>query len=137
MKDGNGKIHKTSINVKPHNGNPREALHEIFASENGYDKIAVTGRKFRHAVNLSSIAEPEAVESALFYLHGNQRKLDAVVSAGGESFMVYVLGKDGRICSVQTGNKCASGTGEFFLQQLRRIGISIEEAIDYALKESP
>lgn len=137
MKDGNGKIHKTSINVKPHNGNPREALQEILLSENGYDKVAVTGRKFRHAINLSSISEPEAVESALFYLHGNQRKLDAVVSAGGESFMVYVLGKDGRICSVQTGNKCASGTGEFFLQQLRRIGISIEEAIDYALKESP
>jgi len=136
-RDGNCKIHKTSINVRPHNGNPREALHAILLSENGYDKIAVTGRKFRHAINLSSISEPEAVESALFYLNGTQQKLDAVISAGGETFMVYVLGKDGRICSVQTGNKCASGTGEFFIQQLGRIGISISEAIQYALEEKP
>lgn len=136
-RDRNCQIHKTFINVRPHNGNPRGVFQEILLSENGYDKVAVTGRKFRHAVNLSSISEPEAVESTLLYLNGNQRKLDAVVSAGGETFMVYVLGKDGRICSVQTGNKCASGTGEFFIQQLGRIGISVSEAIHYALKERP
>ncbi len=122
----------------PHNGNPRQALLEVLnITHSDYDKIAVTGRKFRHAVNLSSISEPEAVESALFYLNGNGRKLNAVISAGGETFMVYVLGKDGRICSVQTGNKCASGTGEFFIQQLGRIGISLSEAFHYAYEERP
>ena len=31
----------------------------------------------------------------------------------------------GRIANVITGNKCASGTGEFFLQQLRRMDVSL------------
>jgi len=138
-RDEKDQIHTTSVQVKPHNGNPREALLDtlINLGVDGYEKIAVTGRKFRHAVNLSSIPEPEAVEAALFHLNSNLQNLDAVISAGGESFMVYVLGKDGRICSVQTGNKCASGTGEFFIQQLSRIGLSISEAIHYAYEERP
>jgi predicted CoA-substrate-specific enzyme activase len=138
-KDGDNHIHKTSISVKPHNGNPREALLETLTNldSSSYDRIAITGRKFRHSVNLSSISEPEAVESALYHCNGNRQNLDAVISAGGETFMVYVLGKDGRICSVQTGNKCASGTGEFFLQQLRRIGMSIDEATYLANEERP
>jgi predicted CoA-substrate-specific enzyme activase len=138
-RDEHGHIHKTSIHVKAHNGNPKDALLEtinIFPA-NHYDKIVVTGRKFRHFVNLSSISEPEAVESALLHLNGNQRSLDAVISAGGETFMVYIIGNDGKICSVRTGNKCASGTGEFFIQQLRRIGISISEAIRFAYAEKP
>ena len=138
-RDGNDHIHKTSISVKPHNGNPRQALLETLTNldSSAYDRIAVTGRKFRYSVNLSSISEPEAVESALSYFNGKGQNLNAVVSAGGETFMVYVLGKDGRICSVQTGNKCASGTGEFFLQQLRRIGMSLTEATDFANEERP
>lgn len=138
-RDDNGKIHKTSIQVKPHNGDPRRTLLETFRNFpiSHYDKIAVTGRKFRHFVNLSTISEPEAVESALMHLNGNQRRLDAVISAGGETFMVYLLGSNGRICSVQTGNKCASGTGEFFIQQLRRIGMSITDAVQYSSAEKP
>jgi len=60
-----------------------------------------------------------------------------VVSAGGENFLVYILGKDGKIWAVRTGNKCASGTGEFFLQQIRRIGLSLEEAMYFAKNEAP
>ena len=137
--DGDRHIHKTSVSVKPHNGNPRQALLETLVNldSSAYDRIAITGRKFRHSVNLSSISEPEAVESALFYFNGNGQNLDAIISAGGETFMVYVLGKDGRICSVQTGNKCASGTGEFFIQQLRRIGMSLNEATNFTNEERP
>ncbi|MGZ3593190.1 MAG: acyl-CoA dehydratase activase, partial [Syntrophales bacterium] len=139
VKDGDNHIHKTSLSVKPHNGNPRQALLEALThlDSSTYDRIAITGRKFRHSINLSSISEPEAVESALYQFNGNRQNLDAVISAGGETFMVYVLGKDGRICSVQTGNKCASGTGEFFLQQLRRIGMSLREATNFANDERP
>ncbi|MCK7513251.1 MAG: hypothetical protein MZV70_60625 [Desulfobacterales bacterium] len=36
-----------------------------------------------------------------------------------------------------TGNKCASGTGEFFLQQLRRMNVSLEEAAQFAAVETP
>jgi predicted CoA-substrate-specific enzyme activase len=138
-RDKAGQIHKTFVNVRPHHGNPREVLLETLhdLTGDGYEKIAVTGRKFRNAVNLSSISEPEAVESALIYLNGNSGNLNAVVSAGGETFLVYVLDKDGRICSVQTGNKCASGTGEFFIQQITRIGITLSEATHYAYTETP
>ena len=38
--------------------------------------------------------------------------------------MVYHLDDDSRIQGIYTGNKCASGTGEFFLQQLGRMDIS-------------
>ncbi len=133
------RIRVQSVYIRPHNGNPREALLEALEhmKVNGDARIALTGRKFRHAVSLSSIAEPEAVESALTGLNGRGEAIDTIVSAGGESFMVYVLTRDGKISSVQTGNKCASGTGEFFMQQLRRMGLSPEEAARYAVKEKP
>jgi len=135
----NGHIQTIFTQTGPHDGNPREALLEVFRNlpADSFSPVAVTGRKFRHAVNLSSISEAEAVESALSHLNGGGNNLDAVVSAGGETFLVYVLDKDGRICSVQTGNKCASGTGEFFMQQIRRIGISLAEAIHFAREEKP
>ncbi len=51
--------------------------------------------------------------------------------------MVYVLDGQGRIANVLTGNKCASGTGEFFLQQLRRMDVSLEEAARWSSVETP
>ena len=134
-----GSIDSTDIFREPHNGNPQNAFLKILNELNmdSYSKVAVTGRKFRHFVNLSSISEPEAVETALLHLNGEEEHFNAIVSAGGETFMVYALGKDGRITSVQTGNKCASGTGEFFLQQIRRMGIPLEEAINIAQTEEP
>ena len=53
---------------------------------------------------------------------------DAVVSLGGESFLVYILA-DGRIANVLSHNKCAAGSGEFFVQQIGRMGLDLEEAI--------
>ncbi len=128
--------------TRAHDGNPREALGKILGSPDldgrfkGYASIAVTGRKFRNLTNLTSISEPEAVEIALAHLYPDL-PLNAVISAGGENFLVYVLGKDRRISSVQTGNKCASGTGEFFLQQIRRLKLSLEEAMLHAQHEVP
>jgi len=138
-KNSQGEISKSVIHIQPHDGNPRQAFLDIFSTlEPGqYDRIAVTGRKFRQFVNLTSIPEPQAVETALSYVHNGNAPLDAVISAGGETFLIYVIGKDGRICSVQTGNKCASGTGEFFLQQIRRMGLGIEDAISFARQEEP
>ncbi|HRR42441.1 MAG TPA: BadF/BadG/BcrA/BcrD ATPase family protein, partial [Syntrophales bacterium] len=138
-RDENNRLTVNPVYVEPHQGNPREALRSVLAKlgPNGGYKVAVTGRKFRHAVNLSSISEPEAVESALSYLNGKGRHYDAVISAGGETFLVYVLTEDGKISSIQTGNKCASGTGEFFIQQLRRIGLTPEDAVRFAVAEKP
>lgn len=123
----------------PHEGNPRQTLISIFnkLNPNLFDRIAATGRNFRKYVNLSSIPEPEAVEYAYRFVKPPNISCPAIVSAGGETTMVYVLNKNGLISNVITGNKCASGTGEFFLQQLRRMNVSLDEAAKWAATESP
>ncbi len=134
-----GRIETKPLISIAHNGNPRAAILQVLGDIplDQDSKVAVTGRTLRQAVKLSTISEPDAVEYALHHLNGSGSGIDAVVSAGGENFLVYILGKDGRICAVKTGNKCASGTGEFFLQQLRRIDLSLDEAMSFAREESP
>ncbi len=94
-----------------------------------YDRHCVTGRKFRKYVNLSEITEPEATEYALNELIEDKNAYNLLISAGGETIMVYEL-KNGRIFNVFTGNKCASGTGAFFLQQLGRMALDIGDLED-------
>ncbi len=123
----------------PHDGNPRQTLVTAFKALDmgSFDRISATGRKFRKFINLSSISEPEAIEYAYPFTRPVGINCPAVISAGGETFMVYVLDRSGRISNVITGNKCASGTGEFFLQQLRRMDVSLEEAALWAAVETP
>ncbi|MBW2558963.1 MAG: activase [Deltaproteobacteria bacterium] len=139
LKSENGRISITGTSVTSHLGNPQKVLTEAVKKLNlsGDSRIAVTGRKFSKSINLTSIPEPEAAENAFSHLNGNETRCNAIVSAGGETFMVYALGKDGKISTVQAGNKCASGTGEFFLQQIGRMGISLEEAGLLAQTEKP
>jgi len=135
--DGGPRIVAHSLNV--HEGDPkrtlRRALEDIDVQS--FDRIAATGRKFRKFVNLTSIPEPEAVEYAYPFVKPADVDCPAVVSAGGETFMAYVLDRSGRIANVVTGNKCASGTGEFFLQQLRRMNVGLEDAVRFAAVETP
>ncbi len=137
--NGSGPVRKERILTESHHGNPRKVLLEILEALDlrEYSRIVVTGRQFRQGINLTSISEPEAVEKALGHLNGGGEPYRAVVSAGGETFMVYVLGRDGRIARVHTGSKCASGTGEFFLQQVARLGLGLEEATRLARSEEP
>jgi predicted CoA-substrate-specific enzyme activase len=122
-----------------HEGDPKFTLRRALEAIDvgSFDRIAATGRKFRKFVNLTSISEPEAVEHAYPFVKPAGVDCPAVVSAGGETFMVYLLDRSGRIANVVTGNKCASGTGEFFLQQLRRMNVSLEEAARFASVEKP
>lgn len=137
------KVHKTSHVIKyslhPHEGNPKQALVNAINgfNLNTVDRITATGRKFRTFVNLTSISEPEAVEYAYRFVKPSDISCPAVVSAGGETFMIYVLNRLGQISNVLTGNKCASGTGEFFLQQLRRMNVSLEEAAQWTASTVP
>jgi len=135
--NNNFKIVKHS--VYPHEGDPKKTLLRAINGFdlNTFDKIVATGRRFRSFVNLTSIPEPEAVEYAYRFIKPPDVICPAVVSAGGETFMVYVLNRFGQISNVLTGNKCASGTGEFFLQQLRRMDVSLEEATHFATKTEP
>ncbi len=120
--------------VQPHEGSPARALRHVLSSFDlsKIDRFAATGRRFRHFINFSTIPEPEAVELAYHYVKPADVFCPAVVSCGGETFMVYVLDDYGRIANVLTGNKCASGTGEFFLQQVKRMGVSLEEAASWS-----
>jgi predicted CoA-substrate-specific enzyme activase len=124
----------------PHEGDPRKTFLDYLGAVpdlSSIDRIAVTGRAFRNCVSLTSISEPEAVECALRGAYAGGRLPDAVVSSGGETQLVYTVNRGGGIGSVLSGNKCASGTGEFFLQQIRRMGLSLDEAVALALTGTP
>jgi len=84
----------------------------------------VTGAEGRHRLRLPEVIAPVAVERALAVLGLQPR---AVVSMGGEDLVVYALDAHGRIVSTYSGNKCASGTGEFFRQQLGRMDLSLAD----------
>jgi predicted CoA-substrate-specific enzyme activase len=134
-----GEIREGFVFRSAHAGNPRAAVRSVLDRHLPGDgcRIALTGRKFRGLLNLTSIPEPEAVEQALRASAHVNGPVEAVVSAGGETFMVYRIGRDGRICGINTGNKCASGTGEFFLQQIRRLGLDLTEAVSLARTDDP
>lgn len=116
----------------PHEGNPRESFLNFMKSIDKDTKVVVTGRAFRKSVALSSIAEPEAIEFALREQYQKGQFPSLVISSGGETQLVYTINEDGGISAVHSGNKCASGTGEFFLQQIRRMGLTLEEAVEMA-----
>jgi predicted CoA-substrate-specific enzyme activase len=122
-----------------HDGNPKKVLRELLGQINNIQefKIGVTGRKFRNMLNFSAISEPEAVELATGFILPEEHPYRVVISAGGETTMVYHLDEDGRVNEIHTGNKCASGTGEFFLQQLGRMSITLGEVGDMELPEKP
>ena len=131
------RIVKNSVHL--HEGNPKDTLLSVLKHYDlaSFDKIAATGRKFIKFVNLSTIPEPQAVEYAYQFVKPDDISCPAVVSAGGETFMAYTLNNSGKIANVLTGNKCASGTGEFFLQQLRRMNVSLKEAAQWAAAQEP
>lgn len=129
-------------NLIPHEGNPRHIIKQIMRSDTlrSSDQIAVTGRKFRNLLDASSISEPEAIEYAYRYISNQNLDLkdsNVVISAGGETFLAYELDRNGKIINVHTGNKCASGTGEFFLQQLKRMNIDVEDTVSRANLNAP
>jgi len=84
----------------------------------------VTGNEGRHRIELPEVIAAVAIESGLDAVNLKPR---AVVSMGGEDLVVYVLNDRGRIVNTYSGNKCASGTGEFFRQQLGRMNLRIED----------
>ncbi|MDY0000141.1 MAG: acyl-CoA dehydratase activase, partial [Polyangia bacterium] len=84
----------------------------------------VTGTEGRCRVALPEIIAAVAIEAGLEALGLRPR---AVVSMGGEDLVVYVLNDKGRIVNTYSGNKCASGTGEFFRQQLGRMNLHLED----------
>jgi len=111
---------RRAAKVAAHLGRPVEVLKELLGAAEfaGAEYFGVSG----HQGHLSEVA---ATQRALRELAGG---FDAVVSLGGESFLVYLL-TAGRITNVLSHNQCAAGSGEFFVQQIGRMGLGLEEAI--------
>lgn len=126
LKKAGGQIQILSHKTLTHHGNPKQLVEEIFSKETPAN-VVVTGRKFRKLLNITTIPESEAVELSTEYL---QLNADIIISAGAENFMIYQLDKNRKISKCMTGNKCASGTGEFFLQQIKRMDLTLEEAVN-------
>ncbi|MDR3304141.1 MAG: acyl-CoA dehydratase activase, partial [Treponema sp.] len=112
----------------PHEGDFPAATRKLLAASNGLAKegtpTLVTGNEGRFMFNTAGTLEPLCVEAALKSL---ALKANAVVSMGGEDLVVYSLNSDGRIINNFSGNKCASGTGEFLKQQLARMDMTLED----------
>ncbi|MDQ7824429.1 MAG: acyl-CoA dehydratase activase [Candidatus Eremiobacteraeota bacterium] len=136
VKNSKGKIRIGKVITKTHEGNPMAFL-KASLDEVGSAPLTVTGRKFRNLLDLPQITEVEAIEEALRFTLDGKVKPEAAVSAGSETFIIYLLDKDMKVRGIHTGSKCASGTGEFFLQQLRRMNVTPEEAISKALDVDP
>ncbi len=110
--------------VMAHQGRPTEVLEELLALPEfaGAEYFSVCG-------HLGHISEFDAIQRALREARENSGgEFDAVASLGGESFLVYTL-TDGKVTNVLSHNKCAAGSGEFFVQLIGRMGLEIEEAI--------
>jgi len=124
--------------AKAHDGDPKGVLEAFFQRlPTDCGSLAATGRKFRDRLQLPTLPEPEAVEIAYAHLRAAYPDMEAIVSAGGETFMVYELDRKGCIVNVHTGDKCASGTGDFFLQQLKRMDLRVDEAMVLGGAEQP
>ena len=108
----------------PHEGDFSAAVHKLLAEGKISEGIPalVTGNEGRFMFDVSGTLEPLCVEAALRSLG---IKADAVVSMGGEDLIVYSLDDSGKIINNFSGNKCASGTGEFLKQQLARMDMTL------------
>lgn len=112
--------------VLPHEGDFLQALNKTLSANpvpEGTNTL-VTGNEGRGLFTLANTIEPLCIEAAL---KGSGLKVDAVVTMGGEDLIVYTLNKSGTIINNFSGNKCASGTGEFFKQQLGRMDMVLED----------
>lgn len=114
---GSGDRH---VQMAAHQGRPLEVLKDLLAKNDFAD-----AEYFGVSGHLGHLFEVTAIQRALGELTGD---FDAVASLGGESFLVYFLA-DGRITNVLSHNKCAAGSGEFFVQQISRMDLDMDEAI--------
>jgi predicted CoA-substrate-specific enzyme activase len=121
----NGKITATIVR---HEGNPKEKIQEILDQHEFHKgkSLVVTGQPISGRGNIRYRPELECLEKGLEYY---DLKPDILLSLGGETFTVYPM-RDGRIKNIIASSKCAAGTGEFLVQQLGRMGYSLEQGID-------
>jgi len=112
--------------VRDHEGNFLDTLKGMLKQQGIPDgtRGIVTGTEGRFLLNMTNVIESICIEKAL---SAGGHNVDAVVSLGGENFVVYTIDTEGKIITNFSGNKCASGTGEFFKQQLGRMDMTLDD----------
>ncbi|NHJ39335.1 MAG: hypothetical protein FK731_04825 [Asgard group archaeon] len=117
---------KYIIAKESHVGKPQEVLDKLLKANNN------SGKTFYEVCgSFGNISEIVAVERGISSF---DEKFDVVLSLGGEAIVLYVLNDKGHIVNVLSHDKCAAGSGEFFVQQISRLGLSLEEAVSLAKK---
>ena len=111
--------------VLPHDGDLPGTFKTALKEGNIEEGIMalVTGTEGRYLFNINSTVETLCLEEAL---KESGEQVDAVVTMGGEDLVVYTVNKKGKIENNFSGSKCASGTGEFFKQQLGRMNMKLD-----------
>lgn len=113
---------KLTILKQNHYGQPKSTLDNLLS------QLDLNGAHYGVSGSLGDITETQAIERALAE---QSEQFDAIASLGGESFVLYTL-KDNHIQNVLSHDKCAAGSGEFFIQQLQRLNLGLDEAIERA-----
>ncbi|MCE7733973.1 MAG: hypothetical protein GPJ54_03785 [Candidatus Heimdallarchaeota archaeon] len=111
-----------NFKIIPHKGQPKEIVENLYKITNS-EFYGISG-------HFGQFSESEAIERALKQLSVS---FDVIVSLGGEAFAVYLL-ENNRIINVLSHNRCAAGSGEFLLQQIGRLNLTLPEAIVKAKK---
>ena len=114
--------------IRAHDGDLAGTVQRILGERGVSPGIpaVVTGQEGRKSFAIPSVIAPVAIEEAVQRLGLD---VDAVVSVGGEDLVVYTVDANRNIVNTYAGNKCASGTGEFFAQQLKRMDLELD-AVD-------
>ncbi len=112
--------------VIAHEGDFTKAFQSVITEMNIQPgtKCLITGTEGRFLFNINNTIEPVCIETGLLKKGINA---DAIVSMGGEDLVVYTLDKNNKIINNFSGSKCASGTGEFFKQQLGRMDLVLND----------
>jgi activator of 2-hydroxyglutaryl-CoA dehydratase len=121
-----------------HEGNPREAISRLL--EGGLfgdaDYLGVTGRKYRNIIHAAIVSEPEAMEEGYRFLKDEGYNADAIISVGGETFMVYTL-DDGPDQPGDDGEQMRLRHGGIFSAAAEKAGLGLEEALAAGEGASP
>lgn len=74
-----------------HEGNPEQVINDLLSGVDlaSYNSAAIIGRRYKEFIKLPNISEPLAVEYAFKHVNGTGSPYNAIISTGGETFMVY------------------------------------------------
>jgi activator of 2-hydroxyglutaryl-CoA dehydratase len=112
--------------VLKHEGNPKLKLKQLFSLYHIKDNCIITGHSSSNFLTAAYKPETECIERVL-----KEHKLspDIILSLGGESFVVYSI-KNGLVKNIHSSSKCAAGTGEFIIQQFKRMKYTLDEGLE-------